>query len=76
MTCACTRQGGEGAELGYGVGGCTSAEDESHSKHSQMIKGYQDNLQHLTLRLEGKINSVSFLCRAAGPFSLISAIWL
>lgn len=39
MTCACTRQGGEGAELGYG-GGCTSAEDESHSKHSQMIKGY------------------------------------
>lgn len=46
----------------FGGGGrtwCTSVEEESHSKHSQMIKGFWDNLQHLTFRLREKINNLS-----------------
>lgn len=56
-------------ELAGGVKGghsrCTSPEEESHSKHSQMIKGFWANLQHLTLRLMEKINRLYFDCRAA-----------
>lgn len=33
----------------------TSPEEESHSKHSQMIKGFAHNLQHLTFKLTEKI---------------------
>lgn len=67
-TCACTRHGGEGAGVRVVVGGhsrCTSPEEESHSKHSQIIKGFWANLQHLTLRLMEKINCLYFDCRAA-----------
>lgn len=68
-TCACTRHGGEGGGVRVGKGGghsrCTSPEEESHSKHSQMIKGFWANLQHLTSRLMEKINCLYFDCRAA-----------
>lgn len=68
-TCACTRHGGEGAGVRGAWGGghsrCTSPEEESHSKHSQMIKGFWANLQHLTLRLMEKINCLYCDCRAA-----------
>lgn len=55
VTCACTgrAKGGERGfagcrrVVGWGRGGvqCTSPEEESHSKHSQMIKGFWDNWQ-------------------------------
>lgn len=51
-------RGGLGRELQGGTW-CTSLEEESHSKHSQMIKGFWDNLQHLTFRLREKINNLS-----------------
>lgn len=74
-TCACTRWGGEGAGGGGGGTRCTSPEEESHSKHSQMIKGFWDNLQHPTFRFMEKMNRLSFHFRAAAASSSITDIF-
>lgn len=69
-------QGGVGRELEGGGGTrCTSPEEESHSKHSQMIKGFWDNLQHPTFRFMEKMNRLSFHFRAAAASSSITDIF-